>query len=307
MAQFNEKVLLENFERLLRHEEEMGTKALTKLYDMTNYMTDFNNLSIIKELDAEITKILFTAKVTEIDAQIGLIRDTISLTLTQKNEEEIKKPVTQAVSQRITELQKEYEDLIAKSTLLNEIKQKSITKQYDLSIFNGIDTTITRPDIRLIQEIKDNINSSNDIYMIDKYIITFIKVLKIVPFQMYKGCTVLTIKELLKSLLRLGQHSYITTNRDKITTSIDKSAIVPAELDTYIKDSQQYKELNDELIVTPIRHFIWQKTLDFLKPLFDTFRTSGETIRGGNIISLEEMKNNIREKIKKIKPKKSVD
>lgn len=307
MSQFNEDFLLENFERLLRHEEEMGTKALTKLYDMTNYMTDFNNLSIIKELDAEITKILFTAKVTEIDAQIGLIRDTISLTLTQKNEEEIKKPVTQAVSQRITELQKEYEDLIAKSALLNEIKQKSITKQYDLSIFNGIDTTITRPDIRLIQEIKDNINSSNDIYMIDKYIITFIKVLKIVPFQMYKGCTVLTIKELLKSLLRLGQHPYITTNRDKITISIDKTPIVPTELDTYIKDSQQYKELNDELIVTPIRHFIWQKTLDFLKPLFDKFRTSGETIRGGNIISLEEMKNNIREKIKKIKPKKSID
>ena len=287
MAQFNEEILLENFERLLRHEEEMGTKALSKLYDMTNYMSDFNNLTIIKELDAELTKILFPAKTLLIE----LLHMNILAEIDDKKTQQA--PMT------------ELEPLLAKSALINEIVEKSKKKQYDLSIFNGLDATT--PEINLLQEIKYNLNSSNDIYMIDKYIITCIKVLKIVPFQMYKGCTEPIIKSLLKSLLRLGQHPYITTNRDKITGSIDKSPIVPAELDTYIKDSQQYKELNDELIVTPIRHFIWQKTLDFLKPLFDKFRTSGETIRGGTIISLEEMKNNIREKIKKIKPKKSVD
>ena len=119
MTQFNEEFLLENLERLLRHEEEMGTKALTKLYDMTNYITDFNNLSIIKEIDGELSKILFNAK--------SLLIETLHISSRAEFEE---KQVQSAP-------QIELDALLAKTASLNEIVQKSKTNQYDLSIFNG--------------------------------------------------------------------------------------------------------------------------------------------------------------------------
>jgi hypothetical protein len=306
---FSESNLLDNLERLLRHEENTDNKLVSKVYDMTNYITDFNNLGIIKEIDGGLTKILFTKKVDELKLQIPIIKSKLDDTIAKKqqqNKQEFKQDDSEPVKQ-INTLTNEIEELIAKSASLNETLQKSKTSQDNLSIFNGV-SHVTTSEIILIQKIKDNVNTSNDIHMIDKYIIKFIKLLKVTPFVNYENCDKLTITALSKSLLPLSQHTFIKNT--ELITDISNNNI--KKLEKYVNDSQQYKELNDELIITPIRHFIWQRTLDYLKPLFDTFRRSTETIRGGNpitrnIISLDEIKHNIREKIKKIKPKKAIE
>ena len=313
---FSEGNLLDNLERLLRHEENTDNILVSKVYDMTNYMTDFNNLNIIKEINGGLNKILFTKKLYELNLKIPIIRASLDDKIAEKKQQpqqEFKQDDSEPVKQ-INTLTNEIEKLIAKLASLNEILQKSKTSKDNLSIFNGV-SDITTPEIILIEKIKDNVNTSNDIHIIDKYIIKFIKVLKTTPFVDYKNCNQLTIKELSKSLLPLSQHNFIKNT--ELITDISNNNI--PNLNKYVNDSQQYKELNDELIVTPTRHFIWQRTLDYLKPLFDTFRRSTEPIRGGKaitrgkpitrgkIISLDEIKDNIREKIKKIKPKKAMD
>ena len=129
------------------------------------------------------------------------------------------------------------------------------------------------------------------------------------PFRDYQGCDKNTIKELVILLIPLCKNSSIISKGKEIIVEINKTPIIPKNVKKYISELRRNKELQEKITLDSKEQFIWQRTLTLLKPLFDKIRESTESIiiRGGNIMALDTIKSSIREKIKKIKPKKSID
>ena len=127
------------------------------------------------------------------------------------------------------------------------------------------------------------------------------------PFDNYDDCDSKIIIEIMKLLLPICQNDYIVAKKEEIIKSIDP--IVDKDITKHLTEIKKNKDLMEGFKSETQFHFLWQKTISIIKPLFDKFRESTEplVLRGGNIISLNEIKNKIREKIEKIIPKKSLD
>jgi len=67
--------------------------------------------------------------------------------------------------------------------------------------------------------------------------------------------------------------------------------------------------LNLTILQIDTDRYIWQKTINIFKPLFDIFRSQSENVMygGRNIILLTTIKDKIKEQINNIKPKSSLD
>jgi hypothetical protein len=192
------------------------------------------------------------------------------------------------------------------STFLRVTEESSFKTSLDVTKIN-----LDSPKVKLIKKIQSELLNTRDIYIIDKYIIIFMRQLIIKPFQNYEDCDSKTIIEIISLLIPISQHDSIVTKKDKINEMINKSPIEEKEINDYLNTIKDNTDLISE--IKPISetniHFIWQKTISIIKPFFDKFRasTSPLIIRGGNVISLDQIKSKIREKVENIIPKKSLD
>jgi len=291
MAQisFNENDLLNNFERFFRHES-TDNIALTKSYDMLNYITDFSNLQSIKFISASLDN-LITPSVKEDTTGAGT-GPSLSVVA----------PVTSGTSLPV----------VASGPVVPVAGTGPVVAPVPGTGPSPLSTESSKinldsPKLKLLKKIKSELLNSPDMYIVDKYIIIFMEQLIKKPVVNYEDCDKNTIIELCQLLFPICQHESIVSKKDKIIESINKSPIVDKEITDYLNEIKKNKDLTDGTSSLSF-HFVWQKTISILKPLFDKFRESTEplTLRGGNIISLDELKFKIREKIEKIIPKKSL-
>lgn len=279
MAQisFEESNLLENFERLFRHETSDNI-ILTKSYDMRNYIMDFSNLYAINFINSELVKII-NSQAKPVEAGPVAVAATVAGPAVTGEGPAV--PVTGAVA--------------GPSPISLDVTKINLDS----------------PKVKLIKKIQSELLNTRDSYIIDKYIIIFMRQLIIKPFKNYEDCDSKTIIEIISLLIPISQHDSIVTKKDKINEMINKSPIEEKEITEYLNTIKD----NTDLIsgIKPISetniHFIWQKTISIIKPFFDKFRasTSPLIIRGGNVISLDQIKSKIREKVENIIPKKSLD
>ena len=275
MAQisFEESNLLENFERLFRHETSDNI-ILTKSYDMRNYIMDFSNLYAINFINSELVKIINSQAKPVEAVTVPVIGPAVA-----------GPAVTGAVAVPVT----------GPSPISLDVTKINLDS----------------PKVKLIKKIQSELLNTRDSYIIDKYIIIFMRQLIIKPFKNYEDCDSKTIIEIISLLIPISQHDSIVTKKDKINEMINKSPIEEKEINDYLDTIKD----NTDLIsgIKPISetniHFIWQKTISIIKPFFDKFRasTSPLIIRGGNVITLDQIKSKIREKVENIIPKKSLD
>lgn len=265
---FKEALLLDNFERLFRHESS-DTIVLTKSYDMLNYITDFSNLKITAFLESKLNEIIKNISPPEVPATEPVIPGT----------------GTPGTGPAVIPGTGPDAPEVLKVEVLDS------------------------PKLKLLKKIKSELLNSHDNYIIDKYIIIFMQTLIKTPFEKYEECDSTTIIEIIDLLSPISQFDSIVTKKDKIKEIIHKSPIVKEDITGFLNPIKENKDLSAGL--KPVSetniHFIWQKTISIIKPFFDKFRASTEPIRGGNIISLVQLKSKIREKVEKIIPKKSLD
>lgn len=310
--------LLNNFERILRHEEDIDNKVFSKFYDMRNYIVAFSNLKVLKKLKQDLEERIKSEKDT-IKTTLNVPAITTATPPKEEEKAEAKAAPAQAApgateeEKKAIEILKEVETEIKKlEHVASEIYQKDIPPQPAAEVAPEkqekptpmIEQKEMNAKKKLLLQIQDELIQTYDIYIIDKYIVFFITTLLNSEKINYNGFDRSGLIEITKSLLELSQHVNITSQKTKITTFLDKP-YNKQELQKIMNDLNFIQDLRHLQVVTTVK-YVWQKTINLLKPLFDKFRTT-ETLRGGNSdsIPLDVIKNKITEKIKQIKPKES--
>jgi len=300
---FKEALLLDNFERLFRHESS-DTIVLTKSYDMLNYITDFSNLKITAFLESKLNEIIKNISPPEVPGTEPVIQGT-GTPVTGTAAPVIPVAPGTAGTGPVTPGTATVIPGTGPAVIPGTVIPGTGPVAPEVLKVEVLDS----PKLKLLKKIKSELLNSHDNYIIDKYIIIFMQTLIKTPFEKYEECDSTTIIEIIDLLSPISQFDSIVTKKDKIKEIIHKYPIVKEDITGFLNPIKENKDLSAGL--KPVSetniHFIWQKTISIIKPFFDKFRASTEPIRGGNIISLVQLKSKIREKVEKIIPKKSLD
>ena len=315
---FKEALLLDNFERLFRHESS-DTIVLTKSYDMLNYITDFSNLKITAFLESKLNEIIKNISPPEVPGTEPIIQGTGAPVTGTPVAPGTGAPVIPGTGPAVIPGTGPVAPATGPVTPgTASIIPGPVIPGTGPAVIPGTGPVapevlkvevLDSPKLKLLKKIKSELLNSHDNYIIDKYIIIFMQTLIKTPFEKYEECDSTTIIEIIDLLCPISQFDSIVTKKDKIKEIIHKSPIVKEDITGFLNPIKENKDLSAGL--KPVSetniHFIWQKTISIIKPFFDKFRASTEPIRGGNIISLVQLKSKIREKVEKIIPKKSLD
>lgn len=329
---FTEDLLLNNFERLLRHENP-GNTNFSKFYDMRNYIQSLVNVSQYNVISSKLDELIieYSQPATSVKSEVTPALGTPALVT----------PIV--VTEQLTVLE-----------LLKQIK-KELLKSHDTEI---IDKYIYKFFTTLLIDQKETYNgiTASDIYKLTDKIKNLcsnliLKEINIEEIKEKKDQDEEKLNEVLKICKNLDNDAYkekileLLNNIDRLTTEISSEPpgppppipsaapfpppipsagpVIPPQNKTQqlleLKKSLYYEyeiykikkntPLNLTILQIDTDRYVWQKTINIFKPLFDILRSQSENVMygGSNIILLATIKDKIKEQIINIKPKASLD